>query len=99
MVRFQRHNMLSEPFERGFDLICGRNVTIYFTDDAKYKLNQQFHSSLNNGGILFIGAAESIPEAKAIGFKKLGDCFYQKIAVPVSFYQIGEEPLLKTTRR
>lgn len=99
MVRFQRHNMLSEPFEQGFDLICCRNVTIYFTDEAKNKLNQQIYSSLNNGGVLFTGATEFINNATAIGFKKLGNCFYQKVATPVSVNQVVEEPLLQTIRR
>ena len=99
MVRFQRHNMLSEPFEQGFDLICCRNVTIYFTAEAKQKLNEQIHGSLNNSGVLFTGATEFMRDAEAIGFKKLGTCFYQKIAMPVSLDQIGEEPLLQTVRR
>jgi chemotaxis protein methyltransferase CheR len=99
MVRFQRHNMLSEPFEQGFDLVCCRNVTIYFTDEAKNKLNQQIHSSLNNSGVLFTGSTEFIHNATAIGFNKLSNCFYQKVAVPVSLNRLLKEPLLQTARR
>jgi chemotaxis protein methyltransferase CheR len=99
MVRFQRHNILSEPFEQGFDLVCCRNVTIYFTDEAKNKLNQQIHNSLNYGGVLFIGATEFIHNAAAIGFNKLSNCFYQKVALPVSINRLPEEPILQTVRR
>jgi len=99
MVRFARHNMLSEPFEQGFDLVCCRNVTIYFTDEAKNKLNQQIHGSLNNSGVLFTGSTEFIHNATAIGFNKLSNCFYQKGAVPVSVNQLVKDPLLQTARR
>ncbi len=99
MVRFQRHNMLSEPFEQGFDLVCCRNVTIYFTDEAKNKLNQQIHSSLNNSGVLFTGSTEFIHNATALGFNKISNCFYQKVAVPVSVNRLVKDPLLQTVRR
>jgi len=99
MVRFQRHNMLSEPFEQGFDLVCCRNVTIYFTDEAKNKLNQQIHGSLNNSGVLFTGSTEFIHNATAIGFNKISNCFYQKGAVPASVDRLVKGPLLQTVRR
>jgi chemotaxis protein methyltransferase CheR len=99
MVRFQKHNMLSEPFEQGFDLVCCRNVTIYFTDEAKNKLNQQIHGSLNNSGVLFTGSTEFIHNATALGFNKLSNCFYQKGAVPASVDRLVKGPLLQTARR
>ena len=37
-VEFKRHNLLKDPFEKGFDLILCRNVVIYFTEEAKDKL-------------------------------------------------------------
>jgi chemotaxis protein methyltransferase CheR len=98
MVNFQRHNMLSETFEQGFDLVCCRNVTIYFTDEAKNKLNQQIHNSLNNSGVLFTGSTEFIHDARAIGFNKIGNCFYQKTVVPLSVNQLVKDPLLQTAR-
>lgn len=84
MVRFQKHNLLADPFEKGFDLICCRNVTIYFTEAAKNKLNYMFHNSLNDDGILFIGATEFMTHPTEAGFKKISNCFYQKIKLPVS---------------
>jgi len=99
MVRFAKHNMLSEPFEQGFDLVCCRNVTIYFTDEAKNKLNQQIHGSLNNSGVLFTGSTEFIHNATAIGFNKISNCFYQKGAVPVSVNRLVKDPLMQSVRR
>ena len=34
-VEFQRHNLLLDKFDNGFDLILCRNVVIYFTEEAK----------------------------------------------------------------
>jgi chemotaxis protein methyltransferase CheR len=91
MVRFKRHNLLLDTFERGFDLICCRNVTIYFTQETKTRLNQRFANSLNEDGILFIGATEFMMNPQDTGLIKLGSCFYKrmKASVPVNPY---EEP-------
>jgi len=77
---FKRHNLLADPFEKGFDIIVCRNVTIYFTEEAKLKLNQHFYESLRDNGVLFVGATEFMVNASSIGYSKLGTCFYQKKA-------------------
>jgi chemotaxis protein methyltransferase CheR len=84
MVKFKQHNLLLDRFEQGCDLICCRNVTIYFTQEAKDRLNLQFLDSLNDDGILFIGATEFMINPPAFGFIKLGSCFYKKIKGSVS---------------
>ena len=75
MVIFKRHNLLSDPFEKGFDLVACRNVTIYFTDEARDKLNRRIYESLKNKGILFVGATEFILNAGKIGFRKTPNRF------------------------
>jgi len=75
---FKKHNLLADPFEKGFDLIACRNVTIYFTEEAKDALNRRFHESLKENGILFVGATEFMMNAMKCGYHKLGTCFYQK---------------------
>jgi len=77
-VEFRRHDLLSDRFDSGFDLIVCRNVTIYFTEQARNRLNQRLHESLTMGGILFIGATESIFDAAKIGFTRLDHGFYAK---------------------
>ncbi|MBF8267303.1 MAG: cheR [Dehalococcoidia bacterium] len=79
-VEFRKHNLLSDRFEPGFDLIICRNVTIYFSDGAKTKLLQGFHSSLKEQGVLFIGATETLLSAPSLGFEWIGKCFYRKSA-------------------
>jgi chemotaxis protein methyltransferase CheR len=78
-VEVRQQNLLTETFEVGFDLIICRNVTIYFTEEAKRTLNKKFHHSLRAGGFLFIGGTEVMLDAPVIGFKPVGISFYQKI--------------------
>ncbi len=39
-----------------YDLIVCRNVMIYFTEEAKDQIYQNFSKSLRPGGILFVGS-------------------------------------------
>ncbi|WP_223812599.1 CheR family methyltransferase [Geobacillus thermoleovorans] len=41
-VKFQKHNLLADPFPRNMDLIVCRNVLIYFTEEAKRMLYRKF---------------------------------------------------------
>lgn len=77
-VEFRRQNLLCDDFEKGFDLIICRNVTIYFTEEAKRHLNRRFYQSLKDGGVLFIGGTEVMLDIISIGFKGLVASFYQK---------------------
>lgn len=60
LVEFRRLNLM-EPFTMlgGFDVIFCRNVLIYFDDNAKRRIFDQFHSMLPDDGFLLLGASES----------------------------------------
>lgn len=77
-VNFKQHNLLSDNYPRGYDLITCRNVTIYFTREAQDKVNLRFAQSLNPGGYLFIGGSETIFNYAELGLDKVAPCFYQK---------------------
>ena len=77
-IDFKKHNLLKDTYGKGFHLIVCRNVVIYFTDEAKNNIYNQFHDSLVNDGILFIGSTEQIMNAKSIGFNMKASFFYQK---------------------
>jgi two-component system CheB/CheR fusion protein len=47
------------PFSR-MDLISARNLLIYFDDELQKKVVPLFHYALNNGGLLFLGTAETV---------------------------------------
>lgn len=77
-VEFREHNLLSDEFEDGFDLVLCRNVMIYFSNEAKRTLVQRFHESLKPGGVLFIGGTESLLGIDGAGFERLFTNFYRK---------------------
>lgn len=77
-VTFKEHNLLTDSFEKNFDLIVCRNVIIYFTLEAKAELYKKFHAALRPEGILFLGGTEIIPRPAEIGFINLGGSYYQK---------------------
>ncbi len=77
-VRFQKQDLLKDKFDKNYDLIVCRNVTIYFTRDTQNILYNNFKEALRPGGILFIGATESILNYSQIGFEKISPWFYKK---------------------
>lgn len=78
-VIFKRHDLILDEFPENFDLILCRNVVIYFKKEEKMKIYNKFYKSLNDRGVIFIGATENIYDYKQIGFNKLGIFFYQKV--------------------
>jgi len=77
-VTWRRHDLLKDAYDKPFDLICCRNVVIYFTEAAKTSMYQRFSESLRPGGVLFLGATESIPNARAVGLAPSGLTFYRR---------------------
>jgi chemotaxis protein methyltransferase CheR len=78
LITWRRHDLLRDPYERPFDIICCRNVVIYFTEAAKTDLYKRFTESLRPGGVLFLGATESIPNARSVGLQPSGLTFYKR---------------------
>jgi len=76
MITWRRHDLLRDPYERPFDIICCRNVVIYFTEAAKSQMYTRFCESLRPGGVLFLGATESIPGARTVGLTPTVLTFY-----------------------
>lgn len=77
-IRFKKHNLITERFEKDFDLILCRNVVIYFTEETKAQLYRNFFNSLKPGGILFTGSTEQIITAREIGYSSAAIFFYQR---------------------
>lgn len=60
VIIFTQHNLIKDaPFNK-LDLICCRNVMIYFTAELQKKIIPLFHYSLRERGLLFLGPAESL---------------------------------------
>jgi len=60
MVVFSPQNLTTDPPFTRLDLLSCRNLLIYLTSEMQAKLMPLFHYSLNPGGILFLGSAETI---------------------------------------
>ncbi|SMF95874.1 two-component system, chemotaxis family, CheB/CheR fusion protein [Methylomagnum ishizawai] len=60
MVIFAPQNLLSDPPFTKLDFLSCRNLLIYLEAELQKKLFPLFHYSLNPGGILFLGSAETI---------------------------------------
>ena len=61
MASFKPINLLDTYAGMGkFDIIFFRNVLIYFSADVKKRLLQQIAACLQDDGVLFLGASESI---------------------------------------
>ena len=64
MIEFKQNNLVEDRSTKGpFDIIFCRNVLIYFSNEVKLNILQHFAACLSPGGILFLGASESIGEA------------------------------------
>lgn len=79
-VVFRVHDLLSDKYPDGVDLILCRNVAIYFIEAAKDQLYRRFYDSLSEGGLLFVGGTEMVFGASSIGFESVSPFFYRKPA-------------------
>lgn len=77
-VTFKKHDLIRDSYESNFDLIVCRNVVIYFTQEAKNQIYEKFYASMKPGGLLFVGATESIYNYREFGFEKLSTFIYRK---------------------
>lgn len=77
-VQFREHNLLSDPYEKDFDLIVCRNVVIYFTAEVKQRLYRRFRDALRPGGVFFVGGTEIVLNARELGLEMVGISFYRR---------------------
>ena len=66
MIIFAPHNMFSDPPFGKLDLICCRNVLIYFQPVLQKAVFAIFHTALKNGGFLFLGKSETASEYSSV---------------------------------
>ncbi|MBB6635385.1 CheR family methyltransferase [Cohnella thailandensis] len=77
-IRFQKQNLLTDPFGEKYDLIVCRNVMIYFTEEAKQLLYAKFARALKPGGLLFVGSTEQIFSPGQYGLETADTFFYRR---------------------
>lgn len=78
MVHFKKLNLHSGwRFEKRFDVIFCRNVTIYFDLQSQLRIWEKFCHQLNPGGWLLIGHAERIPDHMRDRLRPVQHTIYQ----------------------
>lgn len=77
-ITFKHHNLLTNSYPSGFDLIVCRNVLIYFTEEAKKEIYLNFSNSLKEDGILFVGSTEQIFNPAKYNLDLAETFFYRK---------------------
>ena len=64
MVLFAEHDIILDPPFTRLDIVCCRNLMIYFDASLQHKLLPLFHYSLHPGGALVLGNSETIGRFK-----------------------------------
>ncbi|HVS03938.1 MAG TPA: CheR family methyltransferase [Thermoanaerobaculia bacterium] len=59
-VTFTEHDLLADPPFAHLDLVACRNVLIYLEPAAQERLLERFHFALRPGGVLWLGASETV---------------------------------------
>jgi len=59
-VLFAQHDVVLDPPFTKLDILCCRNVLIYFNATLQRRLLPLFHYSLRPGGILLLGSSETV---------------------------------------
>jgi two-component system CheB/CheR fusion protein len=99
MVIFANQNVTSDPPFLRLNLISCRNLLIYLVPESQKKLLMLFHYSLNPGGYLFLGNAEtignftelySVVDRKWKMYKSIGDRTHLPAYTPVEIQKVGE---------
>ncbi len=95
MVIFAPQNLIMDPPFTKLDILSCRNLLIYLTPELQKKLLPLFHYSLNPGGFLFLGNAETIGnftdlfaplEGKSRLYRRLGSALRaEPVAFPSAF--------------
>ncbi len=66
MVTFATQNVIMDPPFTKLDLLICRNLLIYLTPELQKNLLPLFHYTLNPGGLLFLGSAETVGACTAL---------------------------------
>ncbi len=80
-VSFSVHDLFSEPPFSEIDIVVCRNVMIHFKQSYREEVMANFHSVLNDSGLLILGKSEGVSGACQDMFKLLNPSIkiYQKI--------------------
>ncbi|MCX7927062.1 MAG: protein-glutamate O-methyltransferase CheR [Candidatus Omnitrophica bacterium] len=79
LVKFERHNLITDPPFKHMDIIFCRNVMIYFSRQQQDELIKKFYEGLNSGGFLVLAKVEMVWNKDLFKIYDLNNKIYQKI--------------------
>ena len=65
-ILFAHHNVCQDPPFRGINLLCCRNLLIYFNHALQLRVLRKFHYAMTENSLLFLGTAESVSGSEQI---------------------------------
>ena len=79
IITYGRLNLSTTPFpmKKEFDVIFCRNVMIYFSQDVRQNLINEFERMLKPGGYLMVGHSESLT-GQMTTLKRISPSIYSK---------------------
>jgi two-component system CheB/CheR fusion protein len=99
MVVFAPQNVAMDPPFTRLDLLSCRNLLIYLEPELQQKLIALFHYSLNPGGVLLLGSAETVGDATNLFAPWHGkERLYRRLDGP-SHDELGNFPAAFARRR
>jgi two-component system CheB/CheR fusion protein len=66
MILFARQDLTQDPPFVRLDMVCCRNLLIYFKPELQDKVMKIFHYSLRDNGILFLGKSETVGKSSGL---------------------------------
>lgn len=93
MIIFAPQNIIKDPPFTKLDMLCCRNLLIYFGPELQKKLIPMFHYSLKKDGILFTGSSETIGQAQDL-FNPLDKKWkiFERVSANLSAQSVMEFP-------
>ena len=71
VILFAEHNLCQDPPFQNLDLVCCRNLLIYFGQDLQHRVMSRIYTALKEDGVLFLGMAENISGVETL-FSRTG---------------------------
>ncbi|MEM1351971.1 MAG: chemotaxis protein CheB, partial [Pseudomonadota bacterium] len=59
-ILFSDHNVCQDPPFQKVDLLCCRNLLIYFGNALQHKVMSRFHYAMTENALMFLGTAETV---------------------------------------
>lgn len=81
-VRFDRLDLLEDPYPSGVDLLLCRNLFIYLAQPTQERLIDRFSQALRPGGYLILGGTEYVSAPGRFGLERVAFCVYRLGSAP-----------------